>query len=67
MSVAAGVPPAVLEQPVLSQPTLLPLQHSGPYNFLRNERPNPTEYSGERPELSSQQREITEGQNKKEN
>jgi hypothetical protein len=35
--------------------------------FPRNEPPNPAKYSGERPELSSQQREITEGQNKKEN
>jgi len=34
--------------------------------FPRNEPPNPAKYSGERPELSSQQREITERQNKKE-
>jgi len=35
--------------------------------FPRNEPPNPAKYSGERPELSSQQRGITEGQNQKEN
>ena len=35
--------------------------------FLRNEPANPTEYFSERPEMSSQWREVTEGQNKKTN
>ena len=34
-------------------------------NFPRNEPPNPTEYFGERPEMSSLRREVREGQNKK--
>ena len=67
MSVAAGVPPALLDNFRFRSRHGCLYSTAGPYNFLRNERPNPTEYSGERPELSSQQREITEGPNKKEN
>ena len=33
--------------------------------FSRNEPPNPTEYRGERPEMSFSRRGINEGQNKK--
>ncbi len=59
----AGVSPALFEEPVFTVGTAA-FTARGPH-FLRNERPNPTEYSGERPEMSFSRREIKEGQNKK--
>jgi len=35
-------------------------------NFPRNEPPNPAKYFSERPEITTQSREVKEGQNKKE-
>jgi hypothetical protein len=62
----AGVPPAS-PQPIrlpLQFPSALSAQSVVRLHFPRNEPQNPAKYIGERPEMTSQEREAKEGQKK---